>query len=331
MSRVVMDMRDAIRLALIEEMERDPDIFIMGEEVAEYQGAYKVTKGLLEKFGPKRVIDTPIAEAGFTGIAVGAAMMGLRPIVEFMSFNFSFVAFDQIVNAACKMHYMTAGAFNVPIVFRGPNSAAAQVSCQHSHDVASLYAHFPGLIVLAPSFPEDAKALLKAAIRSQNPVLFLEHELEYGRKGEVTSGEYLIPFGKAQVVKEGNRATLVAYSRGLFRALEAVEKLEKAGIAVEVIDLRSIKPLDIATIGASVRKTKRLVIVEETHAFCGIGAQIAFEVQSHLFGYLDAPIERVTMMETPLPYAKNLEEEALPNPRRIEQAILHTLRQRSRA
>ena len=327
----IMDMREAIRTALIEEMERDPKVFILGEEVAEYQGAYKITKGMLEQFGPERIIDTPIAEAGFTGIAIGAAMMGLRPVVEFMSFNFSFVAFDQIVNAACKMHYMTAGMYNVPIVFRGPNSAAAQVSCQHSHDVASLYAHFPGLIVVAPSYPADAKALLKAAIRSNNPVLFLEHEMEYGRKGEVPLGEHLLPFGKAQVAREGKDVTLVSYSRSFFRCMEVAEKLAGRAVSAEVIDLRSIKPLDLPTISASVRKTGKLVIVEETHDFCGIGAQIAFEVQKHDLGFLDAPIERVTMMETPLPYAKNLEAEALPNEHRILEAVGRVLRPRSKA
>lgn len=325
-----MDMREAIRLAITQEMERDSKIFILGEEVAEYQGAYKVTKGLLEKFSAKRVIDTPISEAGFTGLAVGAALMGLRPIVEFMSFNFSFVAFDQIVNAAAKLHYMTGGIFSIPIVFRGPNSAAAQVSCQHSHDVAALYAHFPGLVVLYPSYPEDAKALLKMALRQNNPVLFLENELEYSRKGDVEEGDLLLPFGKARVVREGKDLTVVSWSRPLFKVLDLAERFSKEGIQIEVIDLRSIKPLDLPTILHSVSKTHKLLVVDETHRFCGLGAEIGFQVQEHALEMLDAPILRVTMAETPLPYSKVLERSCLPNEGNIEDAIHKLLGRRGR-
>lgn len=316
-----IDIREAIRQAIDEEMERDPNVFIMGEEVAEYNGAYKVTKGLLNKWGPERVRDTPISEAAFTGMGVGAAMTGLRPIVEFMSFNFSFVAADQIISNAAKMFYMSGGRFSVPIVFRGPNGAAAQVSCQHSHCVEALYGNLPGLIILAPSNAYDSKGLLKTAIRNQNPVLFLENELSYNLKMDIPKEEYLIPIGKAKVHQEGRDVTLVTHSRMLDVSMKAVEEFTKRGIEVEVIDLRSIRPLDITTVAESVRKTSRCVLVEEGHSFAGIAAEVGFQIMEHCFDYLDAPIERVTQKETPLPYSKVLEAQTLPNPERIKHAL----------
>lgn len=306
--------RDALREAIDEEMQRDDTVLIMGEEVAEYNGAYKITKGLLDKWGNKRVIDTPICEEGFTGLAIGAAMTGLRPIVEFMSFNFSFMAFDQIVSNAAKMYYMTGGRFSVPIVFRGCNGAAAQVSCQHSHCVEALYSHIPGLIVVAPSNAYDAKGLLKASIRNPNPVLFLENELDYGTKGEVPDTEYVLPIGKAQRIQEGRDLTVISHSRMLNYCREAVNQSKHS---VELIDLRTIKPLDIATIVESVRKTHRLLIVEEGHYFSGIASEVAFQIQEICFDDLDAPMVRVCQKETPMPYAKNLEYASLPNVERI--------------
>ncbi|GAM26819.1 hypothetical protein SAMD00019534_099940, partial [Acytostelium subglobosum LB1] len=324
MKTQVVEMREALRQALDEEMTRDQRVFIMGEEVAEYNGAYKVTKGMLAKWGPERVIDTPIAEEGFAGIAIGAAMTGLRPVVEFMSFNFSFVAADQIISNAAKMYYMSGNRFSVPIVFRGPNGAAAQVSSQHSHCVEALYGNFPGLIVVAPSNPYDAKGLLKSAIRSNNPVLFLENELCYNDKMEIPVEEYLVPIGKAQVVREGSHVTLVSHSRMTNLCKKAAEELSRQGISVELIDLRTIKPLDITTIATSVRKTHHVVLVEEGHYFSGICAEVGFEIQTHCFDYLDAPIKRVTQCETPMPYAKTLERETMPTVEKICQAILET-------
>jgi pyruvate dehydrogenase E1 component beta subunit len=321
-----IDIREALRQAIDEEMARDKNVFILGEEVAEYNGAYKVTKGLLDKWGPKRVIDTPISELGFSGLAIGAAMTGLRPIVEFMSFNFSFVAADQIISNAAKMYYMSGGRYSVPIVFRGPNGAAAQVSSQHSHCVEALYGNLPGLIVVAPSNAYDAKGLLKSSIRSNNPVLFLESELDYGRKMEVPEDDFVVPLGKAKVVREGKDFTLVSWSRMLNVSLIAAEELAKEGIEVEVIDLRTIKPLDTETILNSVRKTHRCLIVEEGHYFAGIAAEIGFEIQSAIFDELDAPIERVTQLETPMPYSRVLEAETLPNPKRIIQSAKALLR-----
>jgi pyruvate dehydrogenase E1 component beta subunit len=317
----MIEIREALRQAIDEEIARDERVFILGEEVAEYNGAYKVTKGLLDKWGPERVIDTPITENGFCGLAVGAAMTGLRPIVEFMSFNFSFVAFDQLVSNSVKMHYMSGGRFDVPIVFRGTNGAAAQVSCQHSHCVEATYGNYPGFIIIAPSNSYDAKGLLKSAIRDNNTVLFLENELDYGKKMEIPTKEYLVPIGKAKVVREGNAVTLVSYSRMLGFCEEVAEDMAKKGIDVEVIDLRTIKPLDIATVAESVRKTGRCVLVEEGHLFAGICAEIGFQIQEHCFEYLDAPVERVCQRETPLPYAINLEKESQPNPERIRAAI----------
>jgi pyruvate dehydrogenase E1 component beta subunit len=317
----LVEMREAIRQALDEEMQRDPKVFIIGEEVAEYNGAYKVTKGMLAKWGPERVVDTPISELGFAGLAIGAAMTGLRPVVEFMSFNFSFVAADQIISNAIKMHYMSGNRFSVPIVFRGPNGAAVQVSSQHSHCVEAIYGNFPGLIILAPSNPYDAKGLLKSAIRNNNPVLFLENELSYGDKMEIPTEEYLIPIGKARVVTEGKHVTLVSHGRMVLVCKQAVDELAKKGIQVELIDLRTVKPLDITTIGDSVRKTHHCVLVEEGHFFSGICAEVAFEIMEHAFDFLDAPIKRVTQCETPMPYSKTLEKETLPTKEKIIFAI----------
>lgn len=313
----LVEMREALRQALDEEMTRDDRVFIMGEEVAEYNGAYKVTKGMLEKWGPRRVIDTPIAELGFAGVGIGAAMTGLRPVVEFMSFNFSFVAADQIISNAAKMYYMSGNRFSVPIVFRGPNGAAAQVSSQHSHCVEAIYSNFPGLIIIAPSNPYDAKGLLKSAIRNNNPVLFLESELSYGDKMEIPVDEYLVPIGKAKVVVEGSDVTIVAHSQMVTTCKQAVKELAKQGIKAELIDLRTVKPLDIATIVHSVRKTHHCVLVEEGHLFTGISAEAAFQVQEHCFDDLDAPLARVCQRETPMPYSKALEKETIPTVARI--------------
>jgi pyruvate dehydrogenase E1 component beta subunit len=321
----VVEFREALRQALDEEMARDPSVFIMGEEVGEYNGAYKVTKGMLEKWGAKRIFDTPISELGFAGLGIGAAMTGLRPVVEFMSFNFSFVAADQIISNAAKMYYMSGNRFKVPIVFRGPNGAAAQVSSQHSHCVEALYGNLPGLYVVSPSNPYDAKGLLKAAIRSDNPVLFLESELSYGDKMEIPTEEYLVPMGKANVVKEGKDVTLISYSRMMEPCKQAAEELKKEGIEVELIDLRTIKPLDLETIASSLKKTGRGVVVEEGHYFAGLCAEIIAELMESCFDYLDAPIDRVAQMETPMPYSKVLEAATLPNRSRIIQAIKKTL------
>jgi len=321
----LIEMREALRQAMDEEMTQDESVFILGEEVAEYNGAYKVTKGLLDKYGPKRVLDTPISELAFAGLGVGAAMTGLRPIVEFMSFNFSFVGCDQIISNAAKMFYMSGGRFSVPIVFRGPNGAAAQVSSQHSHCVEALYSNIPGLIIVAPSNPYDAKGLLKSSIRNNNPILFLESELDYGLKEEIPVDEYLVPIGKAHVVHEGNALTLITHSHMVNVCKEIVADFAKQGIGIELIDLRTIKPLDLSTILKSVQKTNRCVIVEEGHWFGGIAAEIGFEINEFCFDFLDAPIARVSQKETPMPYAKNLEAETLPNSRRIKETILKTL------
>ena len=326
MGTQIVEIREALRQAIDEEMARDLRVFVIGEEVAEYNGAYKVTKGMLAKWGPERIIDTPISETGFAGLAIGAAQTGLRPIVEFMSFNFSFVAFDQLVSNAAKTYYMSGGRFHCPIVFRGPNGAAAQVSCQHSHNVEAIYGNLPGFIIISPSNAYDAKGLLKSAIRSNNPVLFLENELSYGDKMEIPTEEYLVPIGKAKVVREGKQITVVSYSRVLKLCREAADELAKQGISVELIDIRTVKPLDIATIASSVRKTHRCVLVEEGHVFAGISAEIGFQIQQHCFDDLDAPLTRVCSRETPLPYSKPLERETLPNKERILAAIQETLR-----
>lgn len=324
-STQIVEFREALRQALDEEMTRDPAVFIMGEEVAEYNGAYKVTKGLLDKWGSKRVVDTPIAELGFAGLGIGAAMCGLRPVIEFMSFNFSFVAIDQIISNAAKMYYMSGGRFSVPIVFRGPNGAAAQVSSQHSHCVESLYSNLPGLIVVAPCTPYDAKGLLKSSIRNNNPVIFLECELSYGDKEEIPVEEYLVPIGKARIAREGTDITVVSYSRMANLCLEAAKELAKEGISVEVIDLRTIKPLDIETVVQSVKKTNFCVLVEEGHYFAGVCAEVGFEIMEHCFDYLDAPVVRICQKETPMPYSKPLEKETLPTVKRIIDSIKNTL------
>jgi pyruvate dehydrogenase E1 component beta subunit len=322
----VIELREALRQALDEEMERDSAVFVMGEEVGEYNGAYKVTKGMLDKWGPRRIIDTPISELGFSGLCVGAAMTGLRPVVEFMSFNFSFVAADQMISNAIKMYYMSGNRFKVPIVFRGPNGAAAQVSSQHSHCVEAIYGNLPGWIILAPSNAYDAKGLLKSAIRSNNPVLFLESELSYGDKMEIPVEEYLVPIGKAKVVVEGKDVTLISHSRMVNVCKTVAEELLKKGVRAEVIDLRTIKPLDIATLAASIKKTNRAVIVEEGHIFAGIASEVGFQVMEYCFDFLDAPIERVCQLETPMPYSKVLEKETLPNVERIITAVYKTLK-----
>ena len=317
-----IEIREAIREAIDEEMTRDPTVCILGEEVGEYNGAYKVTKGLLDKWGPHRVIDTPISEAAFSGVGIGAAMAGLRPIIEFMSWNFSLVAADQIISHAAKMHYMTGGIFPVPIVFRGPNGAAAQVSCQHSHCVEALYANIPGLIIVAPSTPYDAKGLLKSSIRNNNPVLFLENELDYGVKGEVPEEEYLVPIGKARTVQKGNDLTIITYSRmvGIVKQASEVAQ-QRFGISIEILDLRTIKPLDISAILVSVRKTSRCIVVEEGHYFSGISSEIIALLVEHAFDSLDSPPLRVCQRETPMPYSKTLEQETLPNIHRIVDTI----------
>lgn len=325
MSMQLIEFREALRQALDEEMARDERVFIMGEEVAEYNGAYKVTKGMLEKWGPKRVIDTPIAELGFAGLAVGAAMTGLRPVVEFMSFNFSFVACDQIISNASKMYYMSGSRFSVPIVFRGPNGAAAQVSSQHSHCVEAIYGVFPGLFIVTPSNAYDAKGLLKSAIRCNNPVLFLESELSYGDKMEIPTEEYLVPIGKANVVMEGKDVTVVSHSRMVNLCKMAALELAKEGISVEVVDLRSIRPLDIETVARSIHKTHRAVLVEEGHYFAGITAEVGFEIMETCFDDLDAPLERVCQKESPMPYSKVLEKETMPTVERIIASIKKTL------
>jgi pyruvate dehydrogenase E1 component beta subunit len=315
-------MRDALNQALREELARDADVFLMGEEVAEYEGAYKVTRGLLEEFGPKRIIDTPITELGFAGLGVGAAMAGLRPIVEFMTFNFSILATDQIINSAAKMLYMSGGQFKIPIVFRGPGGSAYQVSSQHSQALESWYAYFPGLKVVMPSTPADAKGLLKSAIRDDNPVIFIEQERMYGMKGEVPDEEdFIIPLGVAEIKREGTDATIVARSLMVPAALKAAEELEKDGVSCEVIDPRTIRPLDIEAIVESVKKTNRVVIAEESHPFCGVGAELSAEINERAFDYLDAPVKRVSGADVPMPYAKNLEQLAIPSFEQIVAAV----------
>lgn len=304
--------REALRDAMLEEMHRDENVFVMGEEVAEYQGAYKVTQGLLDAFGPKRVIDTPITEHGFAGIGVGAAFAGLRPIVEFMTFNFAMQAIDQIINSAAKTNYMSGGQVRCPIVFRGPNGAAARVGAQHSQCYASWYSHIPGLVVISPYSAEDHKGLLKAAIRDENPVIFLENELLYGHKFEISDDVEPLPIGKAKIMREGKDITITAFSLQVRNALDAAELLAQEGIDAEVIDLRTLKPLDTETILNSVKKTNRIVSVEEGWSVCGIGSEIASIVQEHAFDYLDSPILRVSSKDIPLPYAANLERMCLP-------------------
>jgi pyruvate dehydrogenase E1 component beta subunit len=316
-----IEFREALREAMSEEMRRDEKIFLMGEEVAEYNGAYKVSKGMLAEFGEKRIIDTPIAELGFAGIAVGAAMNGLRPIVEFMTFNFSLVAIDQIINSAAKMMSMSGGQYSCPMVFRGPTASAGMLSSQHSQAFENWYANCPGLKVVVPSNPSDAKGLLKAAIRDNDPVIFMESEQMYGDKGEVPEGEYIIPIGVADVKKEGKDVTIVSFGKIMKQALAAAAELEKEGISAEVIDLRSVRPIDFNTIITSVKKTNRLVIVEEAWPLASISSEITFKVQKDAFDYLDSPILRVTCADVPLPYAPTLIEASLPNAARVVKAV----------
>jgi pyruvate dehydrogenase E1 component beta subunit len=318
---VTMTIREALRDAMAEEMRRDPDVFIMGEEVAEYQGAYKVTQGLLQEFGARRVIDTPITEHGFAGAGIGAAMAGLKPIVEFMTFNFAMQAMDQIINSAAKTLYMSGGQMGCSIVFRGPNGAAARVAAQHSQDYSSWYSHVPGLKVIAPFSAADYKGLLKAAIRDPNPVIFLENEVLYGHSGEVPKlDDYVIPIGKARVVRSGKDVTLVSWSNGMTYALKAAEELAKEGIESEVIDLRTLRPMDTETIVESVKKTGRAVTVEEGWAQSGVGAEIVARIMEHAFDFLDAPVLRVSGKDVPMPYAANLEKLALPSAAEVVQA-----------
>ncbi len=318
-----LTIRDALNEALREEIIRDENVFIMGEEVAEYDGAYKVTRGLWKEFGDKRVVDTPITELGFAAVGVGAAMAGLRPVIEFMTMNFSVLASDQIINHAAKMSYMSNGQFNIPIVFRGPNGSAYQVSSQHSQAFEAFYANWPGLKVVMPSTARDAKGLLKSSIRDDNPVLFLEQERMYGLKDEVPEDDdFTIPLGLADVKRKGTECTIVARSMTVPLAMQAAEIAEKElDVSVEVIDPRTIKPLDIDTIVESVKKTNRLVIVEESHSFASVGAEISHQVMEHAFDYLDAPILRISTAEAPMPYAKNLEELALPSVPKIIEGI----------
>lgn len=317
-----LQFREALRAAIDEEMEQDENIFVMGEEVAEYDGAYKVTEGLLDKYGHRRMIDTPISELGFAGIGVGAAMNGLRPIVEFMTFNFAVLAADQIINHASKIRYMTGGQISIPIVFRGPNASAGQLSATHSVAYDSMYAHFPGLKVIYPSEPGDAKGLLKSAIRDDNPVLFMESEQMYGLKGEVSEEEdFTIPIGKAKVKREGSDVTVVAHGKMYHVAKQAAQKLEKDGVEVEIIDPRTVKPLDYETIAKSIQKTNRCVIVDEAHPFGGLAAEIGYLIQRDSFDYLDAPVQRVTLPDTSAPFAKNLFDEWLPGPAEVIDAV----------
>ena len=314
-------LREALREALNEEMRRDEKVFLIGEEVAEYNGAYKVSQGMLAEFGPKRVIDTPIAELGFAGIAVGAAMNGLRPVVEFMTFNFSLVAIDQVINSAAKMLEMSGGQFPIPMVFRGPTGSAGQLGAQHSQAFESWYANCPGLKVVVPSNPADAKGLLKSSIRDNDPVIFMESEVMYGEKGEVPESEYLIPIGVADIKRDGSDVTIVSFGKIMKVALKAAEELEKEGISAEVIDLRSVRPIDYETVIRSVKKTNRLVIVEEAWPLANISTDIAFHVQKNAFDYLDAPVRRVVNADVPLPYAPTLIEHALPNVEKTVRAV----------
>jgi pyruvate dehydrogenase E1 component beta subunit len=318
----VMTYREALNLALREEMQRDPRVFVIGEEVGLYEGAYKVTQGLLKEFGPKRIVDTPIAESGFTGVGIGAAMVGLRPVVEMMTFNFAMLALDQIVNTAAKMNYMSGGQYNIPIVVRGPGGPAHQLAAQHSQSMEVYFYHVPGLKVVRPSTPADAKGLLKSAIRDDNPVIFIESETLYAVKGEVPDDpEFTIPLGQAVVRREGTDVTVIAYMGMMYRAMEAAEALDKEGISVEVVDPRTLRPMDTDTIIGSVRKTHRAVVVEAGAGFAGMGSEIASFVTEQAFDDLDAPVERVTGANAPMPYARNLEKLKTPTKEKIIDAI----------
>jgi pyruvate dehydrogenase E1 component beta subunit len=318
--------REAVREAMVEEMERDPDVFLIGEEVAQYNGAYKVSEGMLDRFGPERIIDAPIVETGFAGLGVGAAMVGLRPIVEFMTWNFSFVAFDQIVSSAAKMRMMSGGQIHVPITFRGPAGAAHMLAAQHSHAPESLYAHFPGLKVVVPATPADAKGLLKTAIRDDDPVLVMESEMMYSVvKGEVPDGEHLVPLGRADVKREGKDVTVVTYGKAVHTCLAAANKLAAEGIEAEVVDLRSIRPMDTEAVVSSVVKTNRCVVVHEAWELCGVGAEVAARVQRDAFDHLDAPVERVSGRDVPMAYANSLEKVTLPDAARVVEAVKKVL------
>lgn len=317
--------RDALNQALREEMRRDPSVFLMGEEVAVYQGAYKVSRGLLEEFGPMRVVDTPITELGFAGVGVGAAMVGLRPVIEFMTWNFALLAIDQLVNSGAKMRYMSGGQAGCPAVFRGPGGAALQLASQHSQAFESFYAHIPGLKVITPATPADAKGLLKSAIRDDDPVVFIEGEMLYNTKGEVPDGEYTIPIGQAEVKREGGDVTLVCHSKTVSVALKAAEQLAQDGINAEVVDLRTIRPLDTESVLASVAKTHRCVVVEEGWHFAGVGAQVVDVIQRDIFDELDAPVLRVTGADVPMPYNKLLEKAAKADPPKVIGAVKKVL------
>ena len=318
--------REALRDAMSEEMRRDEKVFLLGEEVAEYDGAYKVSQGMLDEFGPDRIIDTPISENGFAGMAIGASMMGLRPIVEFMTWNFTFVAFDQIVSNAAKMRYMSGGQLNVPVVFRGGNGAAGQLGATHSNSVEALYTNVPGLKIVAPSNPDDAKGLLKSAIRDDDPVLFLESELMFGMKGEVSEAEdYTIPIGEARLGREGDDVTIVAHSKSYHIAMEAAAELAKQGVEAQVIDPRTLRPFPIQSVVDSVQTTNRLVIVDESQPYGGVASEVAFRIQQRCFDLLDAPIERVTAPDVPAPYAKNLIEAWMPSVDDTISAVKRTL------
>jgi len=321
----VLTYRDALNQALREEMQRDADVFLMGEEVGVYQGAYKVSRGLLEEFGPKRVVDTPIAELGFAGIGVGAAMAGLRPVIEFMTWNFAVLALDQIVNSAAKMLYMSGGQLKMPIVFRGPNGAALQLGSQHSQAWESWLAHIPGLKVVAPATPADAKGLLKAAIRDDNPVIVLEGEMLYNTKGDVPEGEHVVPIGRAEVKREGTDVTVICHSKTVTVALKAAEQLQEQNVSAEVLDLRSLRPMDEPAILASIAKTNRAVVVEEGWPHCGVGAQVVDVIQRDAFDQLDAPVQRVTQADTPMPYNKHLERAAKASPEKVVAAARRVL------
>lgn len=317
--------REALRQAMVDEMERDENVFLMGEEVGHYDGAYKVSEGMLQKFGPKRVVDTPITESGFTGIGVGAAVVGLRPIIEFMTWNFSAVAFDQILNNAAKMRQMSGGQFNCPMVLRGPNASARQVGSQHSHAMEHFYATVPGLKVVAPAFVDDAYGLMLSAIRDNNPVLFMESETLYSLKGELPENADAVPLGVARIARPGSDCTIVAYSRMTHVALDAAKQLEKEGISVEIVDLRSLRPLDEDTIIASVRKTHRAVVVHEGWPYGGVGAEISDRIQRLAFDDLDAPVLRVTTLDVPMPYNAKLEQYCMPQASRVVDTIKRTL------
>ncbi|MGB0521790.1 MAG: pyruvate dehydrogenase complex E1 component subunit beta [Flammeovirgaceae bacterium] len=317
----VIQFREALREAMSEEMRKDENIFLMGEEVAEYNGAYKVSQGMLDEFSEKRVIDTPIAELGFAGIGVGAAMNGLRPIIEFMTFNFSLVAIDQVINSAAKMYAMSAGQYSVPIVFRGPTGNAGQLGAQHSQNFENWYANCPGLKVVVPSDPYDAKGLLKSSIRDNDPVIFMESEVMYGDKGEVPESEYILPIGIADIKRKGDQVTIVSFGKMMKIALGAAEELAKEGISAEVIDLRTVRPIDYNTVIESVKKTNRLVIVEEAWPVASLSTDIAFHIQKNAFDYLDAPVLRVNSMDVPLNYAPTLIEAVLPNIQRTIEAV----------